>query len=338
MGMYIPEYFKNTFAEVEQTVKNIKKGKVSIGCKTPGGKNVYVVQYGEENKYERKANYSSAIGGLDYSCYADKKKPCVFLIGGVHGGEFEGIAAILNLISLLETGRDLKGRKNEKLLSLAENTHLILIPCVNVDGRERVPFESFAGETLETLRYYDQGTWKDGSLCGWPDCKKEHPIKNVEHLGGYFNDDGINLMHDNFFNPMAKETKLMLSLAEKYAPDVIANLHGAAEKGHEVLSCKCLHKELAERAIKFDNRMYNVFKEKGLPFAKNGCENNFAEFNLTAAFYMCCGAYSVTWESYQGVKKYDEEVIPDTILDEILDAHLIFFEEFLEFAKENYQI
>jgi hypothetical protein len=39
------------------------------------------------------------------------------------------------------------------------------------------------------LRFWGQGTWKDGTLCGWPDCKSIHPIANhSNHLGGYYNE------------------------------------------------------------------------------------------------------------------------------------------------------
>lgn len=144
-------------------------------------------------------------------------------------------------------------------------------------------------------------------------------------------------MHDNFFVPMAEETKLLFHMAEKYAPDVIANLHGAAESGYEVLSPGCYHSAMKENAIAFDERMCEIFAARGWAYKKNGCKNEVPEFNLTAALYMCCGAFSVTWESYQGVKKYDGETIPETIYDEILEAHLVFFEEIFRCATEKYK-
>lgn len=57
------------------------------------------------------ANYSSACGAMDVSSYKRKNRPCAMLIGAVHGNEPEGIAAILNLISMIETGKSLTVRQ-----------------------------------------------------------------------------------------------------------------------------------------------------------------------------------------------------------------------------------
>jgi hypothetical protein len=48
---------------------------------------------------------------------------------------------------------------------------------------------------------------------------------DVGILGAYFNDDGVNLMHDDFFLPMARETDAILRLARGEAPDVAVSLH-----------------------------------------------------------------------------------------------------------------
>ena len=47
-------------------------------------------------------------------------------------------------------------------------------------------------------------------------------------MGGYFNDDGINIIQDNPFHPMAEETKAILAMAEQIAPDFIVHMHGWA--------------------------------------------------------------------------------------------------------------
>src|SRR5690606_13828264 len=126
-----------------------------------------------------------------------------------------GIVGILNLINIIEKGEDLRGRRWDYINENWHRFRIILVPCINPDGRSRVPFDSMVGKTFETMRYYMQGTWKDGSLCGWPGCKKVHPIKeSVEFLGAYFNDDGVNMLTDNVFSPMANETKLLMELAE----------------------------------------------------------------------------------------------------------------------------
>ena len=157
----IPVYWKTTLQDVENTLKYVKKGKVTLGAKSAGGRPIYMVEYGKSNLPKGTANLSSAMGAADYSCYADKSGadyvPTVFLVGCVHGGEFEGTCAMLNLIKLIETGTDYAGNTNEDLVQLAEKTHLILVPMVNPDGRSRVPFNSFVDRTFYELRYYFNG-------------------------------------------------------------------------------------------------------------------------------------------------------------------------------------
>ena len=105
----------------------------------------------------------------------------------------------------------------------------MIIPVYNVDGRSRCEPDSMIGDPQDTLRYYGQGTWKDGSLCGWPECKMIHPIKDAaDFLGAYYNDDGVNLMHDNFFMSMAPETKALLALADAESPECVIGLHGGS--------------------------------------------------------------------------------------------------------------
>ena len=228
-----PVFWKGGLDDIDAAVKSLRRGKAGLLCHSAGGRNVYLVEYGNRNHLVHSANYSSAVGAGDPKFYADKTKPdyipTVLLVGAVHGGEFEGAVAILNLINLLETGWDLAGKENDGMRKAAENINLLMIPCLNVDGRARVPLDSFLGKDYETFRYYSQGTWKDGSLCEWPDCKAKHPIREYTgFLGGYFNDDGINIMHDNFFFPMAGETKALLKLCDERVPDITIHLHGGS--------------------------------------------------------------------------------------------------------------
>jgi len=101
-----------------------------------------MVRYGRKNDLRRTANYSSAMGGLNYKAYADKENedyvPTVAIIGAEHGGELEGTVAINNLIKNIETGTDYAGNENRELMEALEGVNLLLIPCVNMDGRARV--------------------------------------------------------------------------------------------------------------------------------------------------------------------------------------------------------
>ena len=111
----VPKYYKTSLADVENTSKSVRKAKVDIICNSAGGRQVYMFRYGGENVFNRTANLSSALGGKDKSCFADKShpgyKPTLLLVGCIHGGEFEGTAALLNLINIIESGFDLAGKE-----------------------------------------------------------------------------------------------------------------------------------------------------------------------------------------------------------------------------------
>jgi len=227
----IPVFWKTTLKDVEEAIHSIHNGTVTSLRSSAGGRSIYLVRYGKKNLFHRTANLSSALGAKARRCYADKDQegyiPTVLLAGCIHGGEFEGTSAILNFIKLLETGTDYAGKEYPGLLELSEKVNILLIPCANPDGRSRIPHSTMVGKTFEELRYYNQGTWKDGSLCGYPTCKMYHPIKEYcDFLGAYFNDDGVNMMHDDFFGSKANETQNLFDVVEEYVPDFTVLLHG----------------------------------------------------------------------------------------------------------------
>ena len=219
----IPVYWKSGIEDIAQAVKGLKKGKVTMQGKSAGGRPLQVIEYGEKNDLRRTANLSSALGAKNKVHYADRTaenyRPTLLLVGAIHGGEVEGVAGLLNLISILETGVDLKGERNDFLYESVNRVNIIIIPCINPDGRSRFPFPSMVGKTLDELRYYNQGTWKDGSLCGWPGCKQIHPIKDhCDFLGEYSSTaSNRNCVSDAFLPKKSSCIRLMPS-SLKYAP------------------------------------------------------------------------------------------------------------------------
>lgn len=336
--MSIPSFWKTNLAEITQEIGRIKKGRKQVICTSAGGREVWACFYGRENRLNRRANFSSASGAGDLSCYADRGaadyRRCIIIVGCIHGAEFEGTAAIMNLIKILETGKDYAGNSHPKLKAAAEKLNLVLVPCINPDGRSHVPFDTMAGRSYEDLRRYNQGTWKDGSLCEWPDCKKVHPIKDyVDYLGGYYNDDGINLMHDNFFAPMAKETKALFELFDKYAPDFSALLHGGANCTNVILRLDYATEKINNQLAELADRIYDKCMKCGLPFRKYEAqhEKSFEKnpYNLASALMHSCGAPCIVYETNQGLGYGDVRLN----YDEIYNEHLILFEEMFESAE-----
>lgn len=340
----IPVYWKTTLQDVEETLKLVKKGTVTLAAKSAGGRPIYMVEYGKSNLPKRTANISSALGAADMSCYADKSvadyNPTIFLVGCVHGGEFEGTSAMLNLIKLIETGTDYAGNTNEDLVQLAEKTHLILVPMVNPDGRSRVPFNSFVDRTFYELRYYDQGTWKDGSLCDWPDCKKVHPIKEyVDYLGAYFNDDGVNMMHENFFGTVSSGTRLVLDICDEEAPDFSILLHGGSNTTNCMLPPSYASYNSKKEVHELELVVDQACRQEGVRYLVWGIREPEKKevpvsFNLPSAMHHCCGTPAVTYESNQGLVD-DGDVIYG--YEEIYKAHMILFSETMRFYLKKFK-
>ncbi len=289
---------------------NVKKGDVKTLGYSAGGREIKYVTYGEKQDYNRKANYSSACGAHDPSCYADRtgKNPTLMLIGATHGQETEGVAGIMNLISLLETGKDLRGQAVPSVTETFEacKCRLVIIPIYNIDGRARCVPDSMIDELPEGLRHHGQGNWKDGTLCGWPGCKKIHPIKDAAgFLGAYFNDDGVNLMHDNFFAPMASETVALMKLCDDEAPNCVIGLHGGSNSTNELLQPSYVPKYISREVFALASEIAENQTSLGLKTKVNPIPENEPKtppsFNLTTALHHVCGAVSSTYESNEGL-------------------------------------
>ncbi len=341
----IPVYWKTRLDEVEETLKFVKKGVVTQPYSSAGGRPIYMVEYGKSALPPRTANCSSALGARNIGYYADKTSPdyipTVFLCGCVHGGEFEGTSAMLNLIKLIETGTDYNGQTNDEIVELASKVHLILVPMVNPDGRSHIPFDSFVGKTFQDLRYYNQGTWKDGTLTGWPGCKAVHPIKDaVDYLGGYFNDDGVNMMHENFIGgPLSTGTQLVFDICCKYAPDFSILLHGGDNCYNHILYPAYASLKTKQEVEKVVEAVAARSEKDGVRYTRTAPgrpEDNIAQvpsFNLISAMHHCCSEPAVTYESNQGLLEYK-----NTVYDyaEIYAAHMILFTETIREQLKRY--
>lgn len=341
----IPVYWKSRLDEVEQTLDLVKKGTVTQPYVSAGGRPIYMVEYGKSTLPKRTANCSSALGARGkIECYADKSGadyvPTVFLCGCIHGGEFEGTVAMLNLIKLIETGTDYAGNRNDEIVELASKLHLILVPMVNPDGRSHIPFDCFVGKTFHDLRYYNQGTWKDGSLCGWPECKMIHPIKDyVDYLGGYFNDDGVNMMHEDFIGgKISTGSQLVFDICREHAPDFSILLHGGDNSVPHILPPDYASKKTKLEIVDVVDAVAARSEKEGVGFHYIGlreCENNPVppSFNLISAMHHCCSEPAITYESNQGLTEGRE---PSYSCDEIYKAHMILFVETFRVQLKRY--
>jgi len=281
-----------------------------------------------------RANFNSAIGGQEAAAYMDKaarKKPVVLLLGPVHGHEVEGLTGLVNLIEIMDTGKDLRGQSQERLRQLGDRCRLLIVPAGNPDGTARFEPRALQGMGDDDVRFWGQGTWTDDTFCDWPECKRQHPMAgdNVRFLGCYFNDAGINPMHDEFFAPMGPESAAFLKLAREEGPDLVVSLHSHESKP-AVLRPAYVPAEVQQDIRSLAQECYALLKERQLPCgslpavqAEGG--RNPASFNLTSALYHVSGAGSFTFECPHGVQGN----CPVT-LDQILDIQLSLYEAMLQ--------
>jgi hypothetical protein len=231
----IPEWWQSTLTERDSFFSTqVKKGEVINYGTSAGGHPLLAVGYGtpRTGRGTTTANGALGFGNIRAWLGPDHTKRVGVIFSGIHAGEFEGIVATMNLLAVLETGKDLGGRAQPSLaLAAARFDRIIIIPIANPDARARIPTRMlpFTGNS-KTASYINVGAWTNGSLVGWPANKEFAPIdfKLMQFAGGYFNDAGINFQHDNFLGTMQPETRALLDLCARERPDLSLNLHTGA--------------------------------------------------------------------------------------------------------------
>jgi len=343
----IPGFYISTLDDIQQKMENVRAGEVKIVATSPGGLPVYAVYYGEKEDFKTQANYNSAVAARNPAYYAKKDsttKPVVFFVGPVHGQEVEGMAGLLNLIQIAETGKDYRGKEWPELKYKMEQCRTIIIPCGNPDGRKRCPYDSFVGLPTKIMTKYGQGTHKDGTLWGWPQVKALHPLTgDVGILGAYFNDDGINIMQDEYFKPMAEETTAILEIARTESPDITVSLH-SHEYPPLILQPAYLPMFMKERVHKLAESVNTRYKNTGLPchseewfWSPTIEDEKFppkTTFNLISALHHISGTMAFTFECCHGSVS---ENIPNLVVDydQILDIQLLLYDEMFSYILEN---
>jgi hypothetical protein len=330
----LPDFWIGDVKGLASRFEHLERGKLTGLTTTPGGRPIHMVIYGEREPTVHKANFNSAIGGQDPAAYMDKaarKKPVVLFIGPVHGHEVEGLTGLVNLVQIMETGKDLRGKTQEKLQQLGNQCRLLIIPAGNPDGTARFEPRALQGMGEDDIRFWGQGTWTDDTFCDWPQCKRQHPMvgDNVRFLGCYFNNAGINPMHDEFFAPMGPESAAFLKIAREEGPDLVVSLHSHESKP-AVLRPAYVPTEIQQDIRSLAKECYALLSERQLPFGglfdvRPEGGKNPDSFNLTSALYHVSGAGSFTFECPHGIQSNCQ-----VTLDQILDIQLSLYEAMLQ--------
>ncbi len=335
----IPKFWVGDVGSLEKRFEKLTVGRVETIAISPGGRPLHLVSYGRKEKVEHKANFNSAIGAREPQAYMNKavrKRPVILFVGPVHGAEVEALTGLVNFINVMETGKDLRGRNQRKLRVLGRRCRLLIIPAGNPDGVARFEPRSLCGMEGIDLRFWGQGTWSDDTFCGWPQSKRQHPMvgNNVGFLGCYFNDKGINPMHDEFLDPMGPEAPAILKVAKEEGPDLAVSFHSHESKP-AILRPAFVTTEIQEDIRSLAERYYTLLGEHDLPYSglfKVGPEGGKypKPFNLTSALYHISGASSFSFECPHGLKNGCQ-----VNFEQILDIQLLLYEEMLRYEIEK---
>ena len=309
----LPAFWFGDVKDLGQRLEKLKRGEVRTIAKSPGGRPIYLVTYGQLEKLEHNSNFNSAVGGRDLTAYMNKslrKKPVVFFIGPVHGHEVEGLTGVMNLIEVMETGHDLRGKNQPELRRLGDQCRLLIVPSGNPDGTSRFEPRTLNGMEQKDLQFWGMGTWADDRIAVWPDSKRQHPRTGpkIGFMGCYFDDIGINPMQDEFFFPMGPEAPAIIRVAMEEGPDLTVSLHSCAWDP-AVLRPAFVPVAIQADVAKVAARYYALLESRGLthntdpikPKAEGEGKGPMDPFNLISAVYHVSGSSAFTMECPHGV-------------------------------------
>ena len=124
-----PEFWVSTVEGVAGFLRErVHKGEVVVIGESAGGRPIRAVVYGRAREPKGTTTFSGAVGAGAMRAYfgPDFDKKVYLAMASVHGGEFEGIVGLVNLLVRLETertcgggrGRGLSRRRAESIASL----------------------------------------------------------------------------------------------------------------------------------------------------------------------------------------------------------------------------
>jgi len=346
----IPEFWVTTNEEVKEFLDTrIKTGKVRTIGYSAGGRPISAVFYGMPRAGKGTSTYSGSLGYRDIAAYRgpDHTKKVVLIMGGVHGGEYEPIMGVVNLLSVMETGKDLRGKNWERFNEITGSIdRMIIIPIMNPDGRNRVPIRMspFRDMNYEVIEYWDTGGQPDGTITGWPDVKKHIPFdfKTPDFPGGYSNEAGVNIQHDDFMGEVQPETRILFDVTSREKPDIILNMHTGAvfPKIHRTFMEDDLNpifdgiytEILTGWTLAGFERTDDLDKETDPQHAIN------SPYNLNSALSFHCGALTFTMESPSHGFSSTRDSAGNMVIftpDMLLDAQLIAYYRTLKYLSET---
>ena len=229
-----PPWWLTKPAEVREFLDSLDGVEVEVIGQTAGGRDIIAAAWGEREMLpDRTCDVlSSALDGGDTSAYygtGQRERQTLVLAGAAHGIEFEGTVAALNYLNIIVTGKDLLGREHPEMAAEGRQTRFIVIPFLNVDGRERVGNHvNLINVDPDYFAVISQGVWRDGEPLRYPMSKRMQPVTpdDFAFIGSYHNDAGVNLVYDMALGPdMQPENAALLRYCRREMPDCVILAH-----------------------------------------------------------------------------------------------------------------
>ncbi|MDD4174796.1 MAG: M14 family zinc carboxypeptidase [Kiritimatiellia bacterium] len=295
-----PDFWRVRPEEIIEGCESVKKGRADVIAHTPLGYPVYAVFYGDFSEPPPQSNWSAGSASTSWKSYYGEQehKQTILFIAGVHGAEPESGAGALNLIRMLETGQDYRGKADPELVELIAQYRLIIVPCVNMDGRALSP-DHLRNVDHHTFRIASQGAWLDGSEVGWRGSKAWFPLPldRVSYPGGYPNSEGYNIMHDCAPGDIrSAEARALLKLAARWRVDAVLNGH-SYEYAPSVINPTCIDTPAnIARTCALAKRANAALCAAGLREMPGGEPQARNSINLNTLFALASGAAAITLE------------------------------------------
>jgi len=328
-----PGSYLTNYDAVCACLRELRTGQVREIGRSPGGRALLAVSYGEFEPIERRANFSAALSaGAPEAFYGPgRKKPALVISAAVHGAEMESIAAVMHLISLLETGRDRDGREWPALLGALEQMRLVAVPVANPDARARIPSDDALAWADDEMEQYRHGLGPDGEPIGWmPGCFAPHPKDPAAQvfLGGYFNDAGVNPSHGALLErDISPEAHALADLALEETADCFLDLHSCGAGPFFILGSSFIPADLAARQSHFDGAWRARMRERGLPAPDWSTRSQRQVMGLGDYVYHKAGSLPLLFEGGDGHRYSGGDVHR-----QIAETYLLLFETVCEIA------
>ena len=334
--MGIPNSYLTNYEKVCRYLEGLNAGKVKEIARSPGGRPVHAVGYGEFEPIDRTANLSSALSVNAPEAFfgPGRDKQVLLIVSAVHGAEMESIAGVMNLIALMETGRDLDGIEWPRLVEYASRLRLVIVPVANPDGRARIDSDDPVSWTEHEMERYRHGLDANGKPIGWvPGCFVPHPQDPDPGavLGGYFNDAGVNPSHGVFLDrSIAPEAHALIDLAYDETADCVLDLHSCGSGPFFIVGYPFIPQEMRARQSHFDGAWRTKMRARDLPAPNWTTRSHRQSMGLEEFIYHKAGSLPLLFEGGAG-SRYKG----DDIHRQIVETYLLLFEVVCEIGVEE---